>query len=449
MGQHPVLLRMAPLLRPRVAKAGAGLAVVLAATGLLAACSVEGTLMPTADVDSVGSITPPAPVGGGSFGYGETAAAMPQRQALPQPVYQPSSVPVSGAASAVEEQPLPSVDPMVSSPAAQSGDPAGLMPSTQVASAAPAGVVDVDSVAEGVTDQPVVTGIGTDNPVEYDGRSRANRTALPGGEAATEIYGGPRQLGAPPQPLSLPAGAAETRETAPPLGAPVRVAAMPRMPDPVAPAPEPMIVDPAPAPAAPAPAPQSTWNGGTGMPASEVACRQELKRLGVGYTDIPRISGGRSCGIDWPIKLTSLSGDIRIKPAATLNCQVTAEFAKWVKSDMAPAARARYLSGIKSITQLSSYSCRTMNSQRGAPMSEHAHGNAIDIGAITLNSGRKIDVRKPGWFAFRKRGFLNTVRAESCDNFTTVLGPGSNKYHWNHFHFDLRQRKSGKSYCDL
>ena len=29
-----------------------------------------------------------------------------------------------------------------------------------------------------------------------------------------------------------------------------------------------------------------------------------------------------------------------------------------------------------------------------------------------------------------------------------LLGPGSNPEHWNHFHFDLRSRKSGKAYCD-
>ncbi|MGO7770721.1 extensin family protein, partial [Rhizobium ruizarguesonis] len=30
----------------------------------------------------------------------------------------------------------------------------------------------------------------------------------------------------------------------------------------------------------------------------------------------------------------------------------------------------------------------------------------------------------------------------------TVLGPGINPDHWNHFHFDLRSRKSGNAYCD-
>ena len=108
------------------------------------------------------------------------------------------------------------------------------------------------------------------------------------------------------------------------------------------------------------------------MPASEVACRQRLKKLRVEFTDVPRISNGKSCGIDYPIQLTGLSGGIDVKPAVKLNCEVTEAFAKWVKNELAPSARYRYLSGIKTIKPLGGYSCRTMNSKRGNPMSEHA-----------------------------------------------------------------------------
>ena len=89
-----------------------------------------------------------------------------------------------------------------------------------------------------------------------------------------------------------------------------------------------------------------------------------------------------------------------------------------------------------------------MNSKRGAPMSEHAKGNAIDVGKITLNSGKEISVQKPGFFSFREKSLLNTVRADSCKYFNTVLGPGSDVHHKDHFHFDLRTRKSGYRHCD-
>ena len=120
-----------------------------------------------------------------------------------------------------------------------------------------------------------------------------------------------------------------------------------------------------------------------------------------------------------------------------------------MKNELAPSARLRYLSGVRSIHQMSSYSCRTMNSQRGAAMSEHAKGNAIDVGKIVLNSGKEILIRRKGFFAFREKGLLKAVRTDSCKYFTTVLGPGSDRFHKDHFHFDLRMRKSGYRHCSL
>ena len=188
------------------------------------------------------------------------------------------------------------------------------------------------------------------------------------------------------------------------------------------------------------------WAGG--MPAAEKACRNRLKRLGVTFRDLPAINSGKGCSIPYPVEVTELSGGIEIKPAAKLNCQITDAFAQWVKNELAPAARLRYLSGVSSIRQLSSYSCRTMNSKRGAPMSEHAKGNAIDVGKITLNNGQAISVKKPGFFSFREKSLLKTVRSDSCKSFTTVLGPGSDIHHKDHFHFDLRARKTGYRHCD-
>jgi hypothetical protein len=182
------------------------------------------------------------------------------------------------------------------------------------------------------------------------------------------------------------------------------------------------------------------------MPGGELACRDSLRRLGVAYRELPPIDNGGVCRIDHPISVTGLPGGIRLYPAATLNCAMAERFASWVKRDLSPAVRVRYLSGIESIHQLSSYSCRTMDSIPGAKMSEHSKGNAIDVGSITLRSGRTLDVTRPGFFAFRQRSLLNTVRADACDYFTTVLGPGD-PYHGNHFHFDLMQRR-GRRICE-
>lgn len=181
------------------------------------------------------------------------------------------------------------------------------------------------------------------------------------------------------------------------------------------------------------------------LSSSEAACRRELKKLGVTYRELNPINDGGSCRIDHPIKVSGLPGRVELKPAATLNCQMALTFAKWTKEELNPAARSRYWSRVKTIRQLSSYSCRRINGS--SSMSEHSKGNALDVGTIELANGKEIDVRKQGLFAFRSRGFLNNVRADGCEYFTTVLGPGYNYDHRNHFHFDLAKRRNGRVAC--
>ncbi len=183
----------------------------------------------------------------------------------------------------------------------------------------------------------------------------------------------------------------------------------------------------------------------SGMPASEVQCRRELKKLRVDYEDLSPINDGGSCQIAYPVKLRGLSGSIDMKPAATLSCEMALAFASWTKDELAPGARKRYWSGVKTIHQGSSYSCRRIAGTSVA--SEHSKGNALDVMRIELKNGRDIKVEKQGLFAFRARGLLNTVRADGCSYFTTVLGPGYNKAHADHFHFDIKNRRNGYRAC--
>ena len=66
-----------------------------------------------------------------------------------------------------------------------------------------------------------------------------------------------------------------------------------------------------------------------------------------------------------------------------------------------------------------------MNGQPGAHVSEHAFGNALDIAAFTLANGRTVTVRD-GWRGMpEEQGFLRDVEAAACEQFMTVLAPGS------------------------
>jgi hypothetical protein len=181
------------------------------------------------------------------------------------------------------------------------------------------------------------------------------------------------------------------------------------------------------------------------MPSDEAACRRELKRIGVKYQDLAPIDDGGACRVDYPVKVYSLSGDIRMEPAATLSCDMALAFAQWTKHELAPTARTRFFSGIKTIHQGSSYSCRRIAGT--STPSEHSKGNALDVMRIELNSGRDIDVRRPGFFMFRQKSLLNNVRQGGCEYFSTVLGPGYNADHADHFHFDIKERRNGYVAC--
>jgi hypothetical protein len=88
------------------------------------------------------------------------------------------------------------------------------------------------------------------------------------------------------------------------------------------------------------------------------------------------------------------------------------------------------------IRQISAYSCRGMNGNSYAHISEHAFGNALDIASFTLADGRQVSV-KDGWRGLpEEQGFLRDVEAAACQQFSTVLAPGSNAYHYNHIHVD-------------
>ncbi|MFB9952663.1 extensin family protein [Rhizobium puerariae] len=300
------------------------------------------------------------------------------------------------------------------------------------------------NIAEGVGDQPVIDGIGTDNPVALQPRRQPisdDRVTVPPKRQGAGLQGGMVRGDMANGGMVWGDGSRVVQPSrTPPAG--TQQVAMLRPNNPVNDGE--VMSD-----GGPMSQRDQPWLRGA-MPQSEVSCRAELRRLGVEFEDRPRISQGPSCGIDYPVKLAGLSGNIDVRPAVTLNCQTTLAFARWVKNELAPAARTRYLVGVRKIVPMGGYSCRRMNNsrQRYNPMSEHARGNAIDIGQIVLKDGHEIDVRKKGLFSLREGSLLKTVRSDSCKYFSTVLGPGSNAEHWNHFHFDLRSRKTGGRYCN-
>ncbi len=136
-----------------------------------------------------------------------------------------------------------------------------------------------------------------------------------------------------------------------------------------------------------------------------------------------------------------------VTPTATLACPIVSALDQWVGVAVQPAAMRWFGQPVAEIKQISAYSCRGMNGNSRARISEHAFGNALDIAAFVLADGRKVTV-KNGWKGSpEEQGFLHDVQLAACDQFTTVLAPGSNRFHYDHIHVDLMRRASGRIIC--
>jgi hypothetical protein len=142
------------------------------------------------------------------------------------------------------------------------------------------------------------------------------------------------------------------------------------------------------------------------------------------------------------------TGAVAVQPTATLACPIVSAIDTWFASGVQPAAIKWFGVQVAEIRQISAYSCRGMNGQPGARISEHAFGNALDIASFTLADGRRISV-KDGWRgAPEEQGFLRDVQGSACQHFSTVLAPGSNAFHYDHIHVDLMRRGSGRQVCN-
>jgi hypothetical protein len=141
-------------------------------------------------------------------------------------------------------------------------------------------------------------------------------------------------------------------------------------------------------------------------------------------------------------------GPVAVKPTATLACPIVSELDRWFSDTVQPSAMRWFGQRVVEIKQISAYSCRGMNGNPHAHISEHAFGNALDVAAFTFADGRRVTV-KDGWRGMpEEQGFLRDVQSGACAHFTTVLAPGSNVYHYDHIHVDLMRRASRRQICE-
>jgi hypothetical protein len=174
-------------------------------------------------------------------------------------------------------------------------------------------------------------------------------------------------------------------------------------------------------------------------------CDRRLQGMAA-IAPIPRLIGPGACGGRDMVELDAVlmpdKSRIDIKPAPVLRCEMAESFAAWVRDETAPRV-ARLGSALRSIENYDSYECRGRNRVSGAKLSEHAKGNAVDVRAVHLADGRRIEFTD----MTVDKSLREDLRDSACHRFTTVLGPGADAYHESHIHLDIDERRQGYRIC--
>ena len=156
----------------------------------------------------------------------------------------------------------------------------------------------------------------------------------------------------------------------------------------------------------------------------------------------PITSETEGCGIEKPVKINSVAG-VDLSRPATLDCKTAKALRSWITEVAVPVLGRK--GGLERLDVAASYSCRPRNNKKGAKMSEHSLGHAIDISGFGLKNGKQITVLEH-WSNSRYSIVLRSVHRKACGIFGTVLGPKADKYHRDHFHFDTARYRKG-NYC--
>ncbi len=194
-----------------------------------------------------------------------------------------------------------------------------------------------------------------------------------------------------------------------------------------------------------------------GWPAEEVriarrACMEKLRGLDLEFEAMAPIGTKGGCGTPAPLLLASIAG-VAVKPPAEANCDLAEALHQWIAWSVKPAAAQYLKKKLTVINNASAYVCRRRNNSASGKMSEHAIANALDISTLGFDDGSAISI-KGDWSGLKQLigasangAFLRTIRKFACIRFTTVLGPGTDPNHGDHFHVDLARRKGGYRIC--
>ena len=200
-------------------------------------------------------------------------------------------------------------------------------------------------------------------------------------------------------------------------------------------------------------APIAAANGGDAIHSDAAAnslkrCLSDLRAARVEFVELGNVSK-EGCTVVGAIALGAVSspfGNVSIPGKPIMVCAFARQFTTWVRDVAAPLTLAYLGSKLAAIETGQGLACRTRYDKPDEKMSEHAKGDAIDIMAFRSEDGRRLSVKDASASAQMDGVLMKTLRATGCGYFTTILGPGSNEAHKEHFHFDYELRGGANNY---
>jgi hypothetical protein len=173
-------------------------------------------------------------------------------------------------------------------------------------------------------------------------------------------------------------------------------------------------------------------------------CDRRLEQMAK-FDLMPRLIGPGACGGRDLVQIEAIvlpdKTRVAVHPTALLTCPMAESLAAWLRDEVAPRL-AEQGARLRSIENYDAYSCRTRNRIPGAKLSQHAHGEAIDVRAFLLADGRRLEPTDPKV----DQPLRVAWRDSACRRFTTVLGPGDAN-HSGHIHLDILSRRNGYRIC--
>ena len=153
-------------------------------------------------------------------------------------------------------------------------------------------------------------------------------------------------------------------------------------------------------------------------------CLAELNAAGVVFESAAGPVAANGCGVANAVRVRQAG--VALDQPAVMSCGLAAALVRFEHEAVRPAA----------LRHFGTYDCRRETTGRDR-LSQHAHGNALDLAGFQLADGTVVTV-KADWQKPGPRGeFLREVARRACSYFSVVLTPANDATHHDHLHLDI------------